>query len=147
MPGDPDSTIPTNATVPAGSRTPSGAMSTTPPAPGPLPAHAEPVVPTDLKVKLAEQRLQVTWADGSQCVYDLAVLRRHCPCATCRTEREQRSESPASLTILKSDPRNLRATGAQLVGRYAIQFEWSDGHNTGIFDFRFLRSLPSIQAE
>ncbi|MCH7721653.1 MAG: DUF971 domain-containing protein, partial [Planctomycetes bacterium] len=78
-----------------------------------------------------------------------------CPCATCRTECEQRSESPTeqrsgspmSLTILKTDPRNLRATGAQLVGRYAIQFEWSDGHNTGIFDFRFLRSLPSLPAE
>ena len=30
---------------------------------------------------------------------------------------------------------------AKLVGNYAIQFTWSDGHNTGIFDFRFLRSL------
>ena len=120
-------------------------MNPTPPAPSPVPS--EPVVPSDLKVKLAEQRLSVTWADGSQCVYDLAVLRRHCPCATCRTEREQVSDSPASLTILKTDPRNLRATGAQLVGRYAIQFEWSDGHNTGIFDFRFLRSLPSLPAE
>ncbi|MCH7701402.1 MAG: DUF971 domain-containing protein [Planctomycetes bacterium] len=128
-------------------------MKPIPSAPSPLPS--EPVVPSDLKVKLAEQRLQVTWDDGSQCVYDLAVLRRHCPCATCRTEREQRSESPAeqrsgspmSLTILKTDPRNLRATGATLVGRYAIQFEWSDGHNTGIFDFRFLRSLPSLPAE
>jgi len=105
------------------------------------------VVPSDLKVKLSEQRLQVTWADGSQCVYDLAVLRRHCPCATCRTEREKVSDAPTSLTILKSDPRNIRPTGAKLVGRYAIQFEWSDGHNTGIFDFRFLRTLPSILPE
>lgn len=122
-------------------------MNPTPPALSASPVPSEPVVPADLKVKLAEQRLHVTWDDGSQCVYDLAVLRRHCPCATCRTEREQRSESPASLTILKSDPRNLRTTGAKLVGRYAIQFEWSDGHNTGIFDFRFLRSLPSLPAE
>ncbi len=122
-------------------------MNPTPPAPAASPVPSEPVVPSDLKVKLAEQRLCVTWADGSQCVYDLAVLRRHCPCATCQTEREQVSESPASLTILKSDPRNLRTTGAKLVGRYAIQFEWSDGHNTGIFDFRFLRSLPSLPAE
>jgi DUF971 family protein len=30
---------------------------------------------------------------------------------------------------------------AELVGNYAIRFRWSDGHDTGIFDFRFLRSL------
>ncbi|MCH7703141.1 MAG: DUF971 domain-containing protein [Planctomycetes bacterium] len=145
MPDNPDSTMPANAAVPAGPDTPRKAMSPTPPAPSP--GSSEPVVPSDLKVKLAEQRLHVTWADGSQCVYDLAVLRRHCPCATCRIEREQRSDSPGSLTILKADPRNLRTTGAKLVGRYAIQFEWSDGHNTGIFDFRFLRTLPSVPAE
>lgn len=139
--------MPAKATGRAAASTPTGAVRTTPPAPVGSSVPSEPVVPADLKVKLAEQRLQVTWADGSQCVYDLAVLRRHCPCATCRTEREQRSESPTSLTILKSDPRNIRPTGAKLVGRYAIQFEWSDGHNTGIFDFRFLRSLPSLPAE
>lgn len=97
----------------------------------------------DLKVKLAEQQLFVRWNDGSECTYELAVLRRECPCATCRTQREDRKESPASLTILKSDPRDIRATGAKLVGRYAIQLEWSDGHNTGIFDFGFLKTLPS----
>ena len=143
MPDDPHSAIPTDAASPADSDTAKAAMS--PPASSPTPS--DPVVPSDLQVKLAEQRLQVTWADGSRCVYDLAVLRRHCPCATCRTEREQRSEAPTSLTILKSDPRNIRPTGAKLVGRYAIQFEWSDGHNTGIFDFRFLRTLPSLPAE
>lgn len=102
-----------------------------------IPDGAE--TPRDLKVQLKEQRLLVEWADGSASEFSLAELRRRCPCATCRAERETATENP--LRILKSDPTDLRVTEASLVGRYAIQFRWSDGHNTGIFDFRFLRSL------
>ncbi len=97
------------------------------------------VTPRDLKVKLEEQRLTIEWNDGRRSEYSLAELRRRCPCATCRTDREQQADNP--LTILKSDPTGVRVTSAKLVGNYAIQFEWSDGHNTGIFDFRLLRAL------
>jgi DUF971 family protein len=98
--------------------------------------------PVDLKVKLAEQKLIVDWADGRHSEYSLAVLRRWCPCAQCRTEREARKDNP--LTILKTDPAGVRVTSANLLGSYAIAFEWSDGHNTGIYDFRYLRSLDGL---
>ena len=44
----------------------------------------------------------------------------------------------------------------QLVGRYALQFSWNDGHATGIYPFEVLREicpgpecapLPPIQPE
>ena len=38
------------------------------------------------------------------------------------------------------------ATGFQKVGRYGIQIEWSDGHDTGFFDFRFLRAIDDDAA-
>jgi len=95
--------------------------------------------PRDLKVKISDQQLIVDWKDGKQSRFELASLRRICPCATCRTEREEQSKNP--LRILKSDPTGVRVTSARLVGAYAIQFDWSDGHNTGIFDFRLLRSI------
>ena len=101
--------------------------------------HDDSVTPKDLKVKIAEQRLLIEWKDGRRSEFPLAQLRRVCPCATCRTEREQQGSNP--LRILKADPTGVRVTSARLVGSYAIQFDWSDGHNTGIFDFRFLRSL------
>ena len=28
-----------------------------------------------------------------------------------------------------------------IVGRYALNFRWSDGHETGIYSFRLLREL------
>ncbi len=59
-----------------------------------------------------------------------------------RTEREHQGANP--LRILKADPTGVRVVNAKLVGHYAIQLDWSDGHNTGIFDFRFLRSLGVV---
>lgn len=97
------------------------------------------VTPKDLKVKIKEQRLLVEWTDGSRSDVTFDELRRRCPCAACRTEREDQDANP--LRILKSDPAKLRVTDAKLVGNYAIQFFWSDGHNTGIFDFGTLKTI------
>ncbi len=102
--------------------------------------HDDTTTPRDLKVQIKEQRLIVEWADSTTSEFSLDALRRRCPCATCRTER---SKPPNPLQILKSDPSGVRVTRAQLVGTYAIQFFWSDGHDTGIFDFRYLRSLAA----
>jgi DUF971 family protein len=100
--------------------------------------------PKDIKVVLAEQRLRIVWKDGRQSDYALDSLRRQCPCATCRTERQNAGNNP--LKILKFNPSGLRVVSAQLVGHYAIRFTWSDGHDTGIFDFRLLRALDEAQA-
>jgi DUF971 family protein len=96
-------------------------------------------VPKDLKVQLKEQRLTILWGEGRTSEYPLGKLRALCPCATCRGEREKASANP--LAILKTDPTTLRVTTARLIGNYAIQFDWSDGHNAGMFDYRFLRGL------
>ena len=61
-----------------------------------------PIAPKDLKVKIKEQRLLVEWADGSRSNVTFGELRRRCPCATCRTDREKQDENP--LRILKADP-------------------------------------------
>jgi DUF971 family protein len=124
--------------------------------PAPAPArgpHDDSVTPRDLKVRLSEQKLLIEWQDGARSEYVLAELRRICPCATCRTERTESaapkdrpnrgSSDGISLQVLKADPTGVRVVSARLVGTYAVQFDWSDGHNTGIFDFRFLRSLAT----
>ncbi len=98
--------------------------------------------PRDLKVRISEQRLSIEWKDGKRSEFALGELRRICPCATCRTEREAQGANP--LRILKADPTGVRVVNARLVGHYAIQFEWSDGHNTGIFEFRLLRALGAV---
>ena len=87
--------------------------------------------------------LRIDWADGVVSHYPLVLLRKNCPCATCRTEREQPAKpSGMSLTILPAGiDRATQFASARTVGNYAIQITWADGHSTGIFDFRFLRSI------
>jgi DUF971 family protein len=96
--------------------------------------------PASLDLDLKDQILHITWADGAVSRLPLAVLRKHCPCAACRTEKEQQSRT--LLPVLKQAPaERLQAVDGHLVGNYALQIEWSDGHNTGIYDYRYLRTL------
>lgn len=106
------------------------------------PSGSDRITPVSLKLKRAEQELWIKWQDGRECVYRSLFLRKNCPCATCRTEREK--QSTELLPVLKQPPpQNIRMINAQLVGRYAIQLFWSDGHKTGIFDFKYLRALAA----
>jgi DUF971 family protein len=109
--------------------------------------HSEDALrPLDIKLKRAEQELRVRWADGCEVAYPATLLRKKCPCATCRTQ-PPKPAGAVSLPILgdrATQPKLL--VGASLVGRYAIQLQWSDGHDTGIYDFRYLRGLEAEAA-
>lgn len=102
-----------------------------------------PVVPADIKLKREQQELILSWPDGQLSTYTAATLRRNCPCASCRTDRQQQADNP--LHILANVPdQEPQMSGAELMGNYAIKIIWSDGHDTGIFDYRYLRTLDAI---
>lgn len=109
------------------------------------PKNNDATTPTQFNVKDQGRRLIVTWKDSRVSQFDATTLRKHCPCATCNADRRERTESSELFPILKNDPGTgpMRLVAAQLVGNYAIQFTWADGHSTGIFDFNFLRSLDA----
>src|SRR5918997_6256400 len=87
-----------------------------------------------------EGALRVTWADGRVCHYEAAVLRRACPCAQCVNEwTGERVLKPESIS------ENMEIADLSIVGRYALNFRWSDGHETGIYSFRYLRELCESQ--
>lgn len=101
------------------------------------------VRPVDLHLDRTEG-LKIQWADGTASHYSLAYLRKRCPCATCRETRDQPPTSHAglSLTVLPQGvDRAAVFADAHLVGNYAIQITWADGHSTGIYDFRYLRAI------
>ena len=83
--------------------------------------------------------MKIVWGDGHQSQYALGYLRKNCPCATCRTESKKQTNP---LHVLpKAPPTAITVTHAELVGNYALQLAFSDGHSTGIYDFRYLRSI------
>ena len=80
--------------------------------------------------------LRVTWADGRACLYRAAELRRACPCAQCVNEwTGQRVLRPEAVS------EEVEIKDVELVGRYALNFRFGDGHETGIYSFRYLREL------
>jgi DUF971 family protein len=83
--------------------------------------------------------LRIGWADGMTCTYSASALRRACPCAQCVNEwTGQRMIKPETI----SDA--LTINDISIVGRYALNFKWSDGHDTGIYSFRLLRELCEL---
>jgi DUF971 family protein len=102
-------------------------------APGP-----DPLLPVSLAREGAD-RLVIDWSDGHHSVYTWSHLRRNCPCASCREEREK---PPDPFRILKpSELGPLVPTAMPRVGRYAYKITWSDGHDTGIYTLEHLRAL------
>ncbi|HRX87483.1 MAG TPA: DUF971 domain-containing protein [Phycisphaerae bacterium] len=110
-------------------------------------SHALGTLPQDIKLNRAERRLTITWKDGVVSTYDTTDLRKNCPCASCNAERQQQSSTAELFPILKKDPGKgpPTAEGARLIGNYALHIQWSDGHDTGIYDFRYLRGLAEQQ--
>ena len=84
----------------------------------------------------------MTWRDGSKGFIDVVTLRRMSQSADARQERESQTTNP--LHILKhSSSEPLTALTAELVGNYALRIRFSDGHDTGLFSWLYLRSLSS----
>ena len=99
------------------------------------------MLPTPTKIKLAagNNTLTIQWSDGHESSYAYRYLRGKCPCATCDGAAPAVESAVGGLPILGQKP--LRPERAELVGRYALQIHWSDGHSSGIYSFEYLRSL------
>ena len=91
--------------------------------------------PTKIK-KVSPGELMIIWADGNESHFPAPVLRRECPCASCRDEI-----TGARILLPIHVPDELQFRRVDLVGQYALQFEWTDGHHTGIFSFDYLRDI------
>jgi len=105
----------------------------------------EPVTPAELDLK-KDEGLTIVWSDGVRSYYPIAHLRRMSPSADARELRKQIRANP--LTVLppgKGGGGPLVATGAELVGNYAIKVLFSDGHRTGIYTWTYLREIdPAV---
>ena len=87
-------------------------------------------------------RLAIEWGDGVRAEYEPRLLRQRCPCAGCV------DEMTGLRTLAPQDvPEGIYPTAIEYVGRYAIQFFWSDGHSTGLYPFHYLRGLWDETAE
>ena len=90
-------------------------------------------------IQLIGNELAIQWNDGQETFVPLELLRRACPCASCGGEPDVlgRVVRPEVRCNLES----FELRGWHLVGGYALQPTWSDGHGTGIYSYPYLRRL------
>ncbi len=107
----------------------------------------EATTPTAVKVNLTSGTgVEIAWADGHQSRYLFGWLRDACPCATCDEARTNDGRKPgeaakADLVALPLFKPAMKPTAAHPVGKYAIQFDWNDGHTSGIYSWQYLRDV------
>lgn len=86
--------------------------------------------------------LALSFEGGIELYLALPLLRRACPCATCQGEPDAMGRiikpkieyGPKAFELIKLD----------IVGGYALQPTWGDGHNTGIYSFDYLSKLHEL---
>jgi len=94
-----------------------------------------------LQIKVLDKAfLLIKWDEQSESKIGLKYLRDECPCANCKGETILlKTYRPPKPTML--NPKMYRIQNIQLVGSYAIQVSWQDGHNTGIYSWEYLKKL------
>ncbi len=89
--------------------------------------------------------LGIAWRDGGESYISWKVLRDRCPCALCAGEPDVMGR------VWHAGKREVSEAGYRLrewrkVGNYALQLVWGDGHNTGLYSFKYLRRLGELES-
>ena len=90
--------------------------------------------PTSFSIENDAKKILVKWSDGHNSSISINHLRGYCPCAVCQRYQNK-------MSWIKNEVYGIKR--ASLVGRYAINFEFIDGHSTGIYWFDYLRNLEN----
>jgi DUF971 family protein len=83
--------------------------------------------------------LALAWNDETESYFALEFLRRACPCAACGGEPDVLGN--VSRPRVTYTDKSFQLVGFDLVGGYALQPRWADGHSSGIYSFTYLRRL------
>ncbi|NOY98252.1 MAG: DUF971 domain-containing protein [Chloroflexi bacterium] len=99
--------------------------------------------PNNITANKRTRELTITWDDGHVSVYPFSLLRAACPCAECRGGHENMGPEPdpAVFDIRLADSPATQLANVVATGSYGITIVWEDGHDYGIYNWRYLRAL------
>lgn len=96
--------------------------------------------PTEVRLHQQSRILEIAFADGRTFRLPCEFLRVYSPSA------EVRGHGPGQ-EVLQAGKKNVEITRIEPVGSYAIQFHFSDGHDTGIYSWDLLYDYGVRQEE
>lgn len=92
-------------------------------------------------IQLIGKELAIQWNDNEESYFSLDLLRRACPCASCGGEPDVLGN--ISRPNVSYTPASFELAGWEMIGGYALQPRWGDGHSTGLYSFKYLRRLAA----
>lgn len=90
--------------------------------------------PSGITVKQKSRVVDVTWQDGTHYALPFEYLRVHSPSAEVRGH----GGGEGKLELAKE---SVSITRVEQVGVYAVRLHFDDGHNTGLYSWKYLREL------
>jgi DUF971 family protein len=102
--------------------------------------------PRGISVERELKRLVISWADGHTSLYPFGGLRKSCPCVFCQGGHSGMGKPMDPISFLTDTSDRLNITNISQTGNYAIQITWSDGHNSGIYRWEYLRDGCPVAA-
>lgn len=97
-------------------------------------------VPTAITLHQKSRILEIAFSDGRSFRLPYELLRVYSPSA------EVRGHGPGQ-EVLQAGKKNVDIRALEPVGSYAVQPQFSDGHNTGIYSWEYLYELGERQEE
>ncbi len=92
--------------------------------------------PTEIKLRTRSRQLEVAFDDGSRFELSFEYLRVHSPSA------EVKGHGPGE-GVLVTGKENVGVRAIEPVGRYAVRLVFDDGHDTGLYSWKYLYELGS----
>jgi DUF971 family protein len=96
--------------------------------------------PTEIKLRTRSRVLEVAFDDGARYLLPFEYLRTHSPSA------EVKGHGPGQ-EVLVLGKQNVGLAGIEPVGQYAVKLVFDDGHDSGLYSWKYLRELGEKQAE
>ena len=94
--------------------------------------------PTDIRIRTQSQVLRLEYGDGTLHELPFELLRVYSPSAEVRGH----GSGPGKLQTGKA---GIMVENAEMVGNYALKLTFSDGHDSGLFSWAYLRELGEQQ--
>ncbi|MEM7500817.1 MAG: DUF971 domain-containing protein [Pseudomonadota bacterium] len=93
-------------------------------------------VPTEIRLRKAERLLSVAYPDGTSFDLSFEYLRVSSPSA------DVRGHGPGQET-LQTGKEDVGVVNIEPVGQYAVRLVFDDGHNTGLYTWKYLYELAT----
>ena len=96
--------------------------------------------PTEIRLRRQSGLLSLAYADGQHFDLPFEYLRVHSPSA------EVRGHGPGQ-EVLQTGKEGVAIVAVEPVGHYAVKLVFDDGHDSGLYTWKYLHELGSQQTE